>query len=170
MWFASKRWLEVVLAASAAVAFPVHAADAPIASLAWLSGCWNSADAEPGSGEQWMPLAGNTLLGMSRTIRGGNTVAYEFMRIAPAADGKLTFFAQPSGKPPASFAAVRQTPAEVVFENLEHPFPQRVIYRLEAPNQLHASIEGTRNGVSKSFAYPMVRTSCDATPHPPTGQ
>ncbi|MES2947000.1 MAG: DUF6265 family protein [Pseudomonadota bacterium] len=144
-----------------------HAADASIESLAWLAGCWNTENAEPGSGEQWMPLAGHMLMGMSRTIRGGNAVAYEFMRIANAPDGKLTFFAQPSGKPPASFSAIKLSATEVVFENLEHPFPQRVIYRSEPPAKLHASIEGLRNGALKSFAYPMVRTSCDAAPTVP---
>jgi hypothetical protein len=141
----------------------VHAADASsITSLSWLAGCWNSENAEPGSGEQWMPLAGNSLLGMGRTIRGGSTAAHEFMRIAEAPDGKLTFFAQPSGKPPASFAVHKLGPNEVVFENLEHPFPQRIIYRFEPPAKLHASIEGTRNGANKSFVYRMLRVSCDA--------
>ncbi|MES2581963.1 MAG: DUF6265 family protein [Pseudomonadota bacterium] len=155
--------LAVVMLANVLVAPLAHAADAPpIASLAWLAGCWNSENAEPGSGEHWMPLAGNALLGMSRTVRGGNTVAYEFMRIANAPDGKLTFFAQPSGKPAASFAVHTLNPNQVVFENLEHPFPQRIIYRLESPDRLHASIEGTRNGANRSIAYPMVRVSCDA--------
>ena len=149
---------------ASALASPLsHAANAPtIVSLAWLAGCWNTENAEPGSGEQWMPLAGNTLLGMSRTVRGGTTVAHEFMRIADPSDGKLTFFAQPSGKPAASFAVRTLTPNAVVFENLEHPFPQRNIYRFEPPAKLHASIEGMRNGSIRSFAYPMVRVSCDA--------
>lgn len=144
------------------------AADAPlsIASLAWLSGCWAAEGGEPGSGEQWMPLAGNSLLGMSRTVRNGATATHEFMRIADAPDGKLTFFAQPAGKPPASFAVLKLTANEVVFENLEHPFPQRILYRFEPPAKLHASIEGTRNGASRSFAYPMVRVSCDALLRP----
>ncbi len=58
-------------------------------------------------------------------------------------------------------------PTEVVFENLEHPFPQRIIYRFEPPAKLHASIEGTRNGASKSFAFPLARVSCDAVSTPP---
>lgn len=158
-----RHLLSAALLVSALIVSPIaRAADAPINSLSWLAGCWSSEDAEPGSGEQWMPLAGNTLLGMSRTVRAGQTVAHEFMRIADAADGKLTFFAQPSGKPPASFSVLTLTATAVVFENLEHTFPQRIIYRFEPPAKLHASIEGARNGVHKSFSYPMVRVSCDA--------
>jgi hypothetical protein len=138
------------------------AADADLSQLAWLAGCWSAEGAEPGSGEQWMPLAGGSLLGMSRTVRQQKTVAFEFMRIAPAADGQITFFAQPSGKPPASFPARSLDEAQVVFENLDHDFPQRVIYRFVAPAQLRASIEGMRGGSLKRIEFPMVRVSCDA--------
>lgn len=158
-----------LLAACALATSIAHAAEQPaVASLAWLAGCWNSENAEPGSGEQWMPLAGNSLLGMSRTVRGGNTVAHEFMRMAPAPDGTLTFFAQPSGKPAASFSVLSVSPHAVVFENLEHPFPQRILYRFEPPAKLHASIEGTRNGTTRRIDYPMVRVSCDSLLPAPT--
>lgn len=161
----------LLLVGAGAMAQPTPATETSITSLSWLGGCWNSENAEPGSGEQWMPLAGNTLMGLSRTIRGGKTTAFEFMRIAPAPDGKLTYFVQPSGQPAASFAVLLLKPHEVVFENLEHPFPQRINYRFEPPSKLHASIEGTRNGAKRSIAFPMVRVSCDsllptATPRP----
>ena len=141
-------------------------ADASLEQLAWLTGCWASENAEPGSGEQWMAPAGASMLGMSRTVRAGKTATHEFMRIAPAADGRLAFFAQPSGKPSEVFALLSIATNEVVFENPQHDFPQRVIYRLVAPDRLHASIEGRRNGVARSIDYPMVRSACDAAaPH-----
>lgn len=147
-----------------------RADEAQLALLSWLPGCWSTEQAEPGSGEQWLPLAGASLLGVSRTVRGGQTVGFEFMRIASGADGRVAFFAQPSGKPPASFALLRITEREVVFENLEHDFPQRVIYRFEPPTHLHASIEGQRAGSLRRIAYPMVRTSCDALVARPPGR
>lgn len=145
----------------------VGAVEAGLGQLTWLAGCWSAEGAEPGSGEQWMPLAGGSLLGMSRTVRQQKTVAFEFMRIAPAADGRITFFAQPSGKPPASFPARSLDDAEVVFENPEHDFPQRVTYRFVAPAQLRASIEGLRSGSLKRIEFPMVRVSCDSLPGSP---
>lgn len=147
-----------------------HADEAQLALLNWLPGCWNTEQAEPGSGEQWLPLAGGSLLGVSRTVRGGHTVGFEFMRIAHGADGRVAFFAQPSGKPPASFALLRITDREVVFENLEHDFPQRVIYRFEPPRRLHASIEGRRAGGWRRIDYPMARVSCDALVARPEGR
>ena len=138
------------------------AEDPALSQLAWLSGCWSAEGSEAGSGEQWTPLAGASLMGVSRTVRQGKTVAYEFMRIAQGSDGKVAFFAQPSGKPPASFPVLRMNSSEVIFENLEHEFPQRVIYRLAAPTQLRASIEGMRNGAFRSIEYPMIRVTCDS--------
>ena len=49
--------------------------------LAWLAGCWNVDGAEPGSGEHWSTAAGGTLLGTSRTVKGGKTTAFEFVQI-----------------------------------------------------------------------------------------
>jgi hypothetical protein len=134
--------------------------------LAWLAGCWQADGGEPGSVEQWMPLAGGSLLGMARTVRGGRTVAWEFMRIATTPDGKPAFFAQPSNKPPATFPALRVTANEAVFENPGKDFPQRVVYRLAAPDKLDARIEGQRDGVPRSVAFPMTRVSCDTPARP----
>jgi hypothetical protein len=136
------------------------AAEPSLDQLSWMTGCWRSVGEEAGSGEHWTPIAGGTLLGMSRTVRGGKTTASEFMRISDAPDGKVTFFAQPSGKPSATFTSIKLSATEVVFENLEHDFPQRVIYRLEAPGRIQASIEGTRGGVMRTIPYPLERADC----------
>lgn len=57
------------------------AAEPEIAKLSWLSGCWASDDGESGSGEHWTSLAGETMLGMSRTVEHGRTVEFEFMEV-----------------------------------------------------------------------------------------
>ena len=139
----------------------MHAADAaPLDQLSWLTGCWADSAGEPGTGEQWTTLAGGSMMGMGRTVKGGKLLTYEFMRIADGEDGKAMFHAQPAGKPPASFTAITLNATEVVFENLQHDFPQRVIYRYEAPSTLRASIEGMRNGALKRIEFPMVRAAC----------
>lgn len=146
------------------IALPAaHADDADLSKLAWLGGCWKNETAEPGSGEHWLPLAGGSLLGIGRTIKGGKTVEWEFLQIRAGEDGRITYFAQPSGQSPAVFPLLRIGEAEVVFENLEHDFPQRVAYRLEGKTRLAARIEGTIGGKPRTIEFPMVRTSCDAS-------
>ncbi len=144
-----------------ALATPIiHAETDALNRVAWLAGCWVGDNAEAGSGEQWMPPAGGNLLGMSRSIKAGKTGSYEFMRIHVAADGKLLFTAQPSGKKEDTFTQLRLSDAEVVFENLEHEFPQRIIYRLDG-NRLAARIEGMRQGTLRGIDYPMKRVNCE---------
>ena len=115
-------------------------ARASIDSTAWLAGCWSADGKEAGSGEQWMAPAGGTMLGVSRVVRGDQTVAFEFMRIRARADGTLVFIAAPSGQREASFVLSRSEAGLLVFENPEHDFPQVVIYRLMSPDRLQARI------------------------------
>ena len=132
--------------------------------LAWMQGCWAAPGAEKGSGEQWTSAEGGSMLGMSRTVKGGKTVAFEFVQIRDVTPGQLAYIAQPSGRPPTTFPLVRQDGAAVVFENLAHDFPQRIIYRPDAAQGMLARIEGMAKGKLKGIDFLMQRVSCAATP------
>jgi hypothetical protein len=153
----------LVLTVGAPRVIPVRAeAPAGIDALAWLTGCWASDAGEPGSGEHWTAPAGGTMLGVSRTVRQGKTVEYEFVVIRALDDGRLAYIAHPSGQPAAAFPLQRMAGREVVFENLEHDFPQRVAYRLHDDERLVAWIEGTRDGETRKVEFPMRRSRCVA--------
>jgi hypothetical protein len=134
-----------------------------MAKLRWLSGCWAAVGAAAGSGEYWMPPAGGSMLGMSRTIREGRTVAHEFILIVEDGEGGIRFVASPSGQPSASFQLVRVSDDEVVFENAEHDFPQRVIYRRLPDDGLLGRIEGVVDGEFRGLDFPMTRTACESS-------
>ncbi|MCZ7650375.1 MAG: DUF6265 family protein [Thermoanaerobaculia bacterium] len=137
--------MPLVPALAAALVLAAPPAPAPVAAaadLAWLAGCWQAVDAEPGSGELWSAPAGGTLLGVARTVRDGRTVAHEFLQIRETGDGGLVYVALPSLQREASFPLLRLAPHEAVFANPEHDFPQRISYRLEADGTLRARIEG----------------------------
>jgi len=133
---------------------------ATIADFAWLAGCWDGSGEKREALEQWMKPSGQTLLGMSRTVANGKTVAYEFMQIREQ-DGEIFFIAQPSGQAEASFKLIKYADQEAVFENPQHDFPQRVIYRLEKDGSLAAAIEGASKGKQKRINFPMRRTKCE---------
>ncbi len=139
---------------------PVVASASLISDLAWLSGCWAASNQETGSGEQWMPPAGGTMLGVNRTVRDSKTVAFEFMRIVEQGDGGLEFIASPSGQDTTSFLMISVNDREVIFENPDHDFPQRIIYRLLSDEDLLGRIEGTINGEELAVDFPMKRTEC----------
>ena len=158
-----------LLAGAVIGAASASAADVGIERLGWLAGCWSRTHAEAGSGEQWMAPRGGTMLGVSRTVRDGRTVEYEFVVIRAGQDGRLVYHAHPSGQPSAVFRLARAGDREVVFENAAHDFPQRVGYRLDHDERLTAWIEGSRDGATRRIPFPMQRVSCDAsTPPPPS--
>lgn len=138
----------------------VQASGESIATLRWMTGCWAAVGQEAGSGEHWTAPAGGSMLGVSRTVRGGRTVGFEFMRIADNDSGQLAFFARPSGQPGAMFPMAQLTDNEVVFENPAHDFPQRVIYRRLPDNGLLGRIEGRIDGDLRSVDFPMQRAEC----------
>ena len=141
---------------------PVAALPATIDDLAWLSGCWVSANQEPGSAEHWMPPAGGTMIGMNRTVRDGKTVAFEFIRIVEQEGGGLEFIASPSGQNTTGFSMINITNREVIFENPDHDFPQRIIYRLVSDEELLGRIEGTIDGDERAADFPMKKADCEA--------
>jgi hypothetical protein len=156
---ASARY--VVVALAVLVASFAAAAQPEIEKVAWLAGCWKSDNAEPGSVEHWLPLAGGTMLGMSRTIRQGKTIEFEFVELRYLPDGKLAYIAHPSGQQTTAFPLLRISDSEVVFENLEHDFPQRVAYAKDGESKLKARIEGMSNGALRVIEFPLTRVSCD---------
>jgi hypothetical protein len=124
--------------------------------LAWLSGCWAQTSADGLTEEHWMKPSGGTMLGMSRTIRGGRTTEFEFLQIKEIS-GKLAYVAKPSGQAEATFPLKSMTEAEIVFENPAHDFPQRVVYRKGADGSVTARIEGTMNGKARGVDFPFRR-------------
>ena len=58
------------------------------------------------------------------------------------------------------FTSVAVSDSMAVFENPEHDFPQRIIYRRSAADSLHARIEGPRNGQVRGVDFRYGRVSC----------
>lgn len=133
-----------------------------IQSLSWLAGCWERVDGEPGSGEFWTAPAGDSLFGVSHTVRDGRTVAFEFMQIRRANEGAIELIAHPSGQAVTTFRLIEAPGHKAVFENPTHDFPQRVIYQLRDAEHLDAWIEGVDAGEFQRIDFPLVRSQSAA--------
>lgn len=138
---------------------PPAAPAVDISSLAWLAGCWsgtvNGRDVE----EHWMKPAGGTMFGMSRTVVGGKTVAFEFLELRQQSAG-VAYVARPSGQPQASFQWVSGDRTSARFENPAHDFPQVITYTLRPDGSLLARIEGTSKGKPRAVDYGLRRGGC----------
>jgi hypothetical protein len=114
--------------ALALLAAPVAAEPISADRLGWLAGDWVQQAGPTLTEESWLPPRGGMLLGLNRTSRNGAARAFEFIRIGPGPDGRLSFNAQPNGAPPTAFPAVEQTDASILFLNPAHDYPQRIRY------------------------------------------
>jgi len=135
-------------------------ATAAIEKLAWLAGSWRMERAGRVVEEQWMAPAAGVMLGMSRTVAKGRVVEHEFIQIRVGPGGDLFFIAQPSGQKEATFQHTALADNEVVFENPNHDFPQKITYTRKADGSLLATVEGLRaDGTVRrvEFAYQRVK-------------
>lgn len=134
-----------------------------ITDFSGMAGCWEQRDDARNMliTEQWMSPAGTSILGMGRTVKNGKTSSFEYMRIEKRDDG-IYFVSRPKeNTEDTAFKLISSTGNEVVFENKEHDFPQRVIYELHG-TKMTGRIEGTIGGRSRSADFPMMRTKCIA--------
>jgi hypothetical protein len=127
-----------------------------LTALSWLAGHWTGVQGQVEMEEHWLAPKGNTMLGLHRDVVGTRTVMFEFIRIEATADA-ITYWASPRGKPATPFRMKESREQYVAFENLEHDFPQRIIYWLDKEGALHARVEGTVKGKTESEEWTWKR-------------
>jgi hypothetical protein len=149
--------LALILAAQVATA-PMPSAPPHILVLgAMLQGCWEQSMPNGHVLEQWMPYEAGLIMGMSRTVRDDKVREYEFLLIRQTNDTRIDLVAKPSGQAEVTFSLKTFTSDEVVFENLAHDFPQRVIYRWAGNDAMTGRIEGEIGGQAKAVDFPYKR-------------
>ena len=131
----------------------------PLSDVAFLSGCWSGTMGSLDMREQWTEAEGGVMLGTTRYYRDGVLVDFEFAMISVIED-VVTLWPYPGGeRSPRGFGLVRSD-AELVFENLEHDFPVRIIYARDGARDLSPRIEG-RDGSSRGWS--LSRVGCPGT-------
>jgi hypothetical protein len=131
-----------------------------LADLSWIAGDWqNAAGGRALIEEHWTSVAGGTMMGMSRTVAGDRTVEFEYLRIEQRADG-IYYVAHPKARCPGTdFKLTRSSATEAVFENPQHDFPKRIIYRKTGDESLTASIDGGEGSKAMSFSFKRMKSN-----------
>jgi hypothetical protein len=113
--------------------------------ISWLEGRWQMDIPGGFIEETWLAPRGNSMIGVSRTVRSDTLYGFETIVVRETAQG-LTLEARPSSQPPGTFSSVTVTDSIVVFANPAHDFPQRITYRRVSADSLAAWIEGEYEG------------------------
>ena len=92
------------------------------------------------------------MMGVSRTVASDKTVEFEYLRIEQRADA-IYYVAHPKARCPGTdFKLTRASATEAVFENPQHDFPKRIIYR-KTDDGLTASIDAGEGTKAISYVF-----------------
>lgn len=131
-----------------------------LSDLSWIAGDWQTeSGGRRQSEEHWTTATGGTMLGMSRTIAGEKLVEFEYLRIEQRADG-IYYVAHPKARCPGTdFKLTKSSATEAVFENPQHDFPRRIIYRKTGDDSLTATIDGGEGSKAMSFSFRRMKSN-----------
>ena len=108
-----------------------------------------------------MPPAGGLMLAASRTVVGGAVREFEQVRLRVEGE-RVVYTAKPSGQAEASFTSTEISDSGFTVENLQHDFPQRIVYRRRGADSLVTRIEGPGSSGPRGVDFPMRRVNCTA--------
>ena len=124
-----------------------------VADLGWMSGHWETRVANNVVTEEaWSAPRGGVMLGHSRTTSGERTREFEFLRIIADEDGVLSYIAQPGGGAPVGFRMTAHGATSATFDNPQHDFPQRIVYRRSGDTMV-ATISALDGSHAMSWTY-----------------
>jgi hypothetical protein len=106
-----------------------------------MAGCWSGRTGSLRLSEQWSEARGGIMLGTTRFLRDEAVVDWEFGRIEEDGEG-VTLWPYPRGSISEQGFPLVRTGEEIVFENLGHDFPVRIVYAPQGPDSLRVRIEG----------------------------
>ena len=128
-----------------------------LSKLAWLEGSWEGVSGETVMREKWNKVNDALMTGSAHVLVEKDTVFSERIRIM-AVDTSVLYVVFIPGVPDStSFALTSYENDEAVFENPDHDFPKRIVYRKVGSDSLYAYIEGPVDGEVKREVFPYKR-------------
>ena len=111
----------------------------------------------------WGLLAGGALVlgaAIGYTVRLPKSM-HEYLRIEAREDG-IVYVASPMGTGTTDFRLTEVSDSRAVFENLEHDFPQKIIYTVTG-SRLEAEVGAVQDGEWRSRTLRLTRIECGST-------
>ena len=125
----------------------------------WLLGNWTSEFPEGYVIESWEKKNDLTFKGISNVIMGGDTVSSEAITIKNEEFQTvcIPIVKNQNGSKPIKFTLTSFKDNHLVFENPEHDFPQKIVYKKITKDSLLVEISGEMNGTINTQTLPMTR-------------
>ncbi|MEP7255422.1 MAG: DUF6265 family protein [Ferruginibacter sp.] len=122
-----------------------------------LEGAWKMTTKRGAICEEWKKVDKNYLQSRGYMIKGTDTIVNERVALTNTAAGIFytSTVEDQNNKQPIAFKMTRAENNMFVFENPEHDFPRRIVYKLIGPDSLHAFIDDGIEGTKKiqNFYY-----------------
>lgn len=126
--------------------------ESPFEKLGWIADRWIYTDGKETTYENWVKTNDTLYSGESYTVRDGDTVFNEQLKIEKNGDDVFYTAIVKHNPGPVSFKLTEINNNKAVFENPEHDFPTRITYELRNNSVLYAKAEGkNKNGEAAEF-------------------
>ncbi|GGF04093.1 DUF6265 family protein [Flavobacterium limi] len=125
----------------------------------WLIGNWENTSPDGVLTENWKKVNDSTFNAASYFIKGKDTIHFENIVLAQKGE-KLTYLATVKGQndnKTVAFPSTSETDTKLIFENLQHDYPQKITYTKGANNTLTAEISGKLNGKQTTERFIMKK-------------
>jgi len=106
--------------------------------------------------EEWRLINGSELIGIGFSIEEGDTVLSEELYVKKFSD-QLAYVALPVNQAITLFALAEYSESKFIFENEEHDYPQKIIYKFTADGKLNAATEGLIEGELMRRDFNFIR-------------
>lgn len=128
-----------------------------IEKASWLIGKWQNNSTEGNVTEIWEKSNDSTFIGKSYFVVGKDTISSETIKLEQ--NNEELFYIptvrDQNNRQPVKFRLTSLTNKQLVFENPEHDFPQKISYTQIRNDSLIAEISGVLDGKQNSQKFPM---------------
>ncbi len=126
-----------------------------IKASSWLLGKWESKTNSGTLSETWKKVNDSTFEGHSYFIKEKDTLHFETIILQQKGE-ELTYSTTIIGQnetKPFVFPAIENSEVQLVLENAKYDYPQKINYKLIAPDSLSTDISGIQLGNPSSEHY-----------------
>ncbi|HEU4496524.1 MAG TPA: DUF6265 family protein [Flavobacterium sp.] len=127
-----------------------------IENAAWLLGRWENNSEEGNLSEFWTRANDSAYHGESYLAIKGDTVFREKIVLFESSR-KLVYRVSAGTQKPVDFTMTGTSEKQLVWENPEHGYPSKIVYRKAGNDSLIAAIHGIEEGRQKSEVFKMKK-------------